>query len=74
MLVLITCTSILENDGEWWLNTNEGIQLYKSCTSKWINPFTPRSQSICNFSVHYHYIVNQTGDENKENHQLGDIV
>ena len=26
------------------------------------------------FSLHYQYIVNKTGDENKENHQQGDII
>ena len=29
---------------------------------------------MCNFFLHYQYIVNQTGDENHKNHQLGDIV
>ena len=29
---------------------------------------------MINFSLQYQYIVKQTGDENKENHQLGYIV
>ena len=29
---------------------------------------------MSSFSLQYHYIVKQTGDENKEKHQLGDIV
>ena len=40
-----------------------------------ISPSNPRNgQIIYNISLHYQYIVNQTGDENKESHQLGDIV
>ena len=31
-------------------------------------------RSKFNFSLQYQYIVKQTGDENKENHQLGDVV
>ena len=27
-----------------------------------------------NFSLQYQYILKQTGDENKDNYQLGDIV
>ena len=29
---------------------------------------------MCNFSLHYQYDVNQTGDENKENHPLSDAI
>ena len=29
---------------------------------------------MCNFFLHYQYIVNQAGDENKENFQPDDIV
>ena len=31
-------------------------------------------RSISHFSLQYQYIVKQTGDENIENHQLGDII
>ena len=33
-----------------------------------------KKRSTPSFSRHHQYIVKQTGDENKENHQLGDIV
>ena len=31
-----------------------------------------QERSSSKFSLQYQYIVKQTGDENKENHQLGD--
>ena len=40
----------------------------------WWFPFHSQEWPISNFSLQYHYIVKQTGDENKEKNQLGDLV
>ena len=48
--------------------------LHKILTSKSTEAFIPKSDATSKFSLKNQYIVKQTGDENKENHQLEDIV